>query len=115
MNPHNLQLYFYMILILFGSSIPGRAIPLSVTLFTWDKFLHVCEYFILGILASRAYSFKYNKIILSVLGIIFGCFDEIWQSFIPGRSSSYYDVIADGIGVICGIITFNFIKKNQND
>ena len=28
MNPHNLQLYFYMILILFGSSIPGRAIPL---------------------------------------------------------------------------------------
>lgn len=115
MNPHNLQLYFYMILILFGSSIPGRAFPLSVTLFTWDKFLHVCEYFILGILASRAYSFKYNKIILSVFGIIFGCFDEIWQSFIPGRSSSYYDVIADGIGVICGIITFNFIKKNQND
>ena len=104
-----------MILILFGSSIPGRAIPLHFTLFTWDKFLHVFEYFILGILAYRAYGFKYNRIVLSALGIIFGCFDEIWQSFIPGRSSSYHDVIADGIGVICGIVTFNFIRKNQND
>ena len=115
MNANNLQLYFYMILILFGSSIPGKTIPLHITLFTWDKFLHFFEYFILGILASRAYRFKYNRIVLSILGIIFGCFDEIWQSFIPGRSSSYYDVVADGIGVICGIIIFNFIKKNQND
>ena len=115
MNANNLQLYFYMILILFGSSIPGKTIPLHITLFTWDKFLHFFEYFILGILASRAYGFKYNRIVLSVLGIIFGCFDEIWQSFIPGRFPSYYDVIADGIGVICGIITFNFLKIDQND
>ena len=48
---------------------------------------------------------------VSMFGILFGCIDEIWQSFIPGRNPSYYDVIADGIGVILGVITIRMIKK----
>ena len=48
---------------------------------------------------------------ISMFGIIFGCIDEMWQSLIPGRNPSYYDVIADGIGVILGVITIRMIKK----
>jgi VanZ family protein len=44
---------------------------------------------------------------------MFGCLDEFWQSFIPGRYPSHYDVFADGIGVICGIITSLYIYKNS--
>ena len=37
--------------------------------------------------------------------------DETWQSIIPGRIPSYYDVLADAIGVILGVITIRMIKK----
>ena len=112
MNYPKIQFFLYIFLILIGSSIPGKSVP-TVFAFTWDKLLHVIEYFVLGILGYRAYEnrYKYITIIISMFGIFFGCIDEIWQSFIPGRYPSYYDVIADGIGVILGVITIRMIKK----
>ena len=75
--------------------------------------MHVIEYFLFGVLGYRAYEnrHKYISIIISIFGVLFGCFDEIWQSFIPGRHPSYYDVIADSIGVILGVTTIHIIKK----
>ena len=112
MNYHKIQFFLYLFLILIGSSIPGKSVPTVFSL-TWDKLLHVIEYFFLGILGYRAYedSYKYITIVISTFGIVFGCIDEIWQLFIPGRNSSYYDVIADGIGVILGVITIRISKK----
>ena len=112
MNYLKIQFFLYIFLILIGSSIPGKSVP-TVFAFAWDKLLHVIEYFILGILGYRAYenSYKYITIIIPIFGIVFGCIDEIWQSFIPGRYPSYYDVIADGIGVILGVVTIHMIKK----
>ena len=111
MSYHKIQFFFYLFLILIGSSIPGKSVP-TVFAFTWDKLLHVIEYFFLGILGYRAYrnSYKYITIMISMFGIIFGCIDEMWQSLIPGRNPSYYDVIADGIGVILGVITIRMIE-----
>ena len=107
-----IQFFLYLLLILIGSSIPGKSVP-TVFAFTWDKLLHVIEYFFLGVLGYRAYEdrHKYITIIVSMFGILFGCFDEIWQSFTPGRHPSYYDVIADGIGVILGVSTIHIIKS----
>ena len=106
------QFFLYLFLILIGSSIPGESVP-TVFAYTWDKLLHVIEYFLLGVLGYRAFwnKNKYITINISIFGIFFGCIDEIWQSFIPGRYPSYYDVIADGIGVILGVITISMIKK----
>ncbi len=112
MNYPKIQFFLYLLLILIGSSIPGKSVPTIFTL-SWDKLLHVIEYFLLGVLGYRAFEYR-NKnitIIISVFGILFGCFDEMWQSFIPGRYPSYYDVIADGIGVILGVTTIHIIKK----
>ena len=112
MSYPKIQFFFYLFLILIGSSIPGKSVP-TVFAFTWDKLLHVIEYFFLGILGYRAYEnrYKYITIRISMFGIIFGCIDEMWQSLIPGRNPSYYDVIADGIGVILGVITIRMIKE----
>ena len=112
MSYPKIQFFLYLFLILIGSSIPGKSVP-TVFALTWDKLLHLLEYFFLGILGYRAYAnrYQYTTIIISVFGIVFGCIDEIWQSFIPGRHPSYYDVIADGIGVISGAITIRMIKK----
>ena len=112
MSYPKIQFFLYLVLILIGSSIAGKSIP-TVFTFTWDKLLHVIEYFFLGVLGYRAYEneHKYIAIIVSIFGILFGFIDEIWQSFIPGRYPSYYDVIADGIGVILGVLTIRMIKK----
>ena len=48
------------------------------------------------------------------MGILFGCFDELWQKMIPGRFSSHYDIIADGIGVICGVWTSHYILNKKS-
>lgn len=109
-----IHFYFFLVLILLGSSIPGNNMPRALEL-TSDKILHFIEYFILGWLSYRAYHSKFKNpvLFLTLFGIMFGCLDEFWQSFIPGRYPSHYDVFADGIGVICGIITSLYIYKNS--
>ena len=75
-------------------------------LFVWDKLLHVVEYSILGYLAVNSFRAiskdQVMVVIISCLG--FACFDELWQSLIPGRFSSGLDIIADGIGITVGAI-----------
>ena len=103
-------------LILAGSSIPGDAAP-AVLALTWDKLLHVVEYAVMGWLGYRAYhsDLKNPVFVLPVFGVLFGCLDEAWQSMIPGRFPSHYDIIADGIGVIFGTLTSHYIKNKKYD
>ncbi len=112
-EPKN-HFYFYLVLILIGSSIPGDTVPSFVGL-TWDKLLHVIEYGIMGFLAYRAYHTEIKSPIYSLIifGVLFGALDETWQSFIPGRFSSHYDIIADLIGVICGVFAGALIYKDS--
>ena len=104
-----------MVLILAGSSIPGDAVP-AVLVLTWDKLLHVAEYAVMGWLGYRAYhsELKDPGLLLPVFGFLFGCLDEAWQSMIPGRFPSHYDIIADGIGVICGVWTSHYILNKKS-
>ena len=50
-------------------------------------------------------------VIISCLG--FACFDELWQSLIPGRFSSGLDIIADGIGITVGAIFGSLLIINK--
>jgi len=52
--------------------------------------------------------------VLPVFGVLFGCLDEAWQSMIPGRFPSHYDIIADGIGVIFGVFTGSMLYKKPS-
>ena len=71
------------------------------------------DYSFLGFLGYRAYykELKFSIYYLIIFGSLFGIVDETLQSFIPGRFSSHYDVIADVIGVICGVFTGASIYK----
>ena len=99
----------YMILILGLSSLPAQDFPktgLLTWLLTWDKLIHLVEYFILGILAMKSMntiSYRTLKIVLP-FGMLFGGLDEYLQSFISGRFSSEWDVLADTIGVAIGAL-----------
>jgi len=95
----------YIILIIPVSSIPGNSIPRFIFL-SWDKLLHLVEYSILGYLAVNSLrAITKDQIIVIIISCLgFACFDELWQSLIPGRFSSGLDIIADGIGITMGSI-----------
>ncbi len=71
------------------------------------KLAHVGIYFILGILlhltfrnSEKALLRRYPAIFAFAIGILYGISDEIHQSFVPGRTPSVIDVVANGIGLV---------------
>jgi len=93
----------YLLVILALSTIPGRAFP-DINLFSFDKLLHIIEYFGLAFLAINAIKIRSTRTIILIIfiGIAYGGFNEIWQSLIADRYASVYDDIANGIGMIIG-------------
>jgi VanZ family protein len=87
------------------SSIPNLSAPQVGITYT-DKFAHFTEYFILSICASYAIhkSELWRSVFLPavLLGVVFGASDEFHQSFVPGRSMEFLDLVADTLGAICG-------------
>lgn len=43
---------------------------------------------------------RYAAILAILVGIFYGITDEFHQSFVPGRSSNQWDLLADGIGIV---------------
>jgi VanZ family protein len=81
----------------------------SVNLVTnFDKALHVVEFFILFLLVAKAL----EKTGISVL-VCFGValVSEFLQYFIPLRSFSYYDMLADFFGIFIGVIGWKLFKQ----
>ena len=71
-----------------------------------DKLIHVLEYFGLGVLIARALRATMRlhlplaaALIALSLGIVVGTGDEYLQSFVPGRQSSAFDLLADTVGL----------------
>ncbi len=115
MNLNNQKLFkiafvLYLITIIAVSSIPGRSLP-RVIILSPDKLLHMTEYAILAGLAYLGFRQFSNPLLAGL--VLFTCFDEIWQSFIPGRMSSVYDVIADILGITI-VITVVYFRSSKN-
>ena len=106
----------YSGLIFTMSSFELKGLP-SVTILGWDKVIHLIEYMFYAIFAGIALlafdkkRLKFNIILTAFLvTILFGASDEIHQYFVPGRSCSIYDFIADCVGAILGLILFQKLK-----
>jgi VanZ family protein len=91
-------------LIFIISSIPGKALPETTIS---DKFLHIVEFGILSWLLGKAFRtakkevfIKHAGILSIIITILYGISNEIHQSFVPYRSTEFYDVIFDAIGAI---------------
>ena len=99
--------FLYAYLIFFVSSMPYLQAPLKFPYA--DKFLHIGEYLVLGLLFKRALQKTFLAIsgfrvyILVLLFIfVYGASDEIHQFFVPGRSCSGFDLLADVVGGFLG-------------
>jgi len=93
-------------LIFFASSVPGDQLPGHF----WDKLVHLLVYACLGVLflvplaEARLSRVRVKAVATAVLlSVLYGAFDEVHQSFTPGRSPDLRDLLADGLGAALGV------------
>jgi VanZ family protein len=98
-----LPVLVYLTVIIVVSAQPYLTPPLEFA--NADKLMHALEYFGLGILVVRALraTMRISLPLVAALlalafGIAVGTGDEYFQSFIPGRTSSPFDLLADTVG-----------------
>ncbi len=79
-----------------------------------DKVLHLAAYLVLGgALAWGGWRAGRPKAwLLWLLGLSYGVLDEWHQAFVPGRDPSFGDVIADGVGVMVGVLLFRLVLRS---
>jgi VanZ family protein len=100
--------------------IPGSAVP-DVGFFQADKIVHFFIFGILMILASyglKKYKAAYQKpenplVFALVYSLFFGVLIEVIQQFVPGRSFSIADIVANSIGVALGYWAYRDMEKRK--
>jgi VanZ family protein len=80
-----------------------------------DKAAHLIVYGVLGTFLVRSFThvdrFKHRVAgAVLIVGIVYGGLDEIHQYFVPGRESSVYDFLADGVGVGVVLLIRRFLQ-----
>ena len=117
---YHLPVIVYAGLIFLASSI--STIPSELPEFSFrDKIIHITEFMILGSLMWRSakrwnLEIKSNrfKTLVFVIGAIYAASDEIHQLYVPGRNGSFYDWLADIIGLAIGLATtYIFYNKRK--
>lgn len=72
-----------------------------------DKVVHVIAYAVLGVLVRSGLGPGLHRPLVATCATVlivtaYGAVDEVHQSFVPGRSPSVADGIADAVGAILG-------------
>ena len=93
------------ILIIIAVLIPGRNLP-DVSIGGYDKLVHM-GMFLMWALAVQ-YDFGARRlsrlVIILLSGIAFSALTEVVQIMVEGRSFDIYDMIADIVGLLAGLL-----------
>ncbi len=105
-----LPLIAWIVMIFALSSIPGLSSD-DVKLPTgFDKLIHFIEYAVFALLYYRGLSYGGVRVRWSIVliviasGIAVAALDEMYQSYIPRRDSSLYDLVMDSAGIVTGTL-----------
>ncbi len=86
-----------------------------------DKVVHAVEYGILAVLLARAVrltsltaSLPLVFAIALYFAVFYGVTDEFHQSFVPGRSADFDDLLADTIGAAIAAAGYLFWQRKNN-
>ena len=109
----------WMLVIFIVSSAPASYVP-KISILHFDKIVHSSEFFILGLLLTRALAYSYSEVNLAKLIIFaiivasfYAAFDEWHQRFIPGRHPDILDFLFDFIGLKIGAILYIAIRRKR--
>ena len=110
----------YMVLIFYLSSLPHPDEDLAKFLFEklGDKLLHVIEYAVLAILCYRAFrraaglhAAEYAVALAIVTASLYGATDEVHQAFVPFRTATWLDWLADSVGAVIGALGSRYVME----
>jgi VanZ family protein len=73
-----------------------------------DLINHTVAFTVLSLLYALAYSHSLKRIFLTLIG--YGIFIETVQAFLPTRFASIEDIIADGVGLIVGMVLLKVFR-----
>jgi len=101
-------------IIFYVSSLEDIDLPLDEISFN-DLIFHFIAYFIFGLsLMMAAYPWRMKRpypvstmVILIIIGVVYAASDEIHQFFVPGRTCTFSDFLADSAGVVTSILVGN--------
>lgn len=101
------------------SATPGDRLKLS-DLPGIDKLGHIFAYGVLALTALFAFSEDRKKkqlklvILLTVtFCVAYGISDEIHQAFVPGRSPSIFDIVADAVGAVMATVLYTLWRERR--
>ncbi len=102
----------YWALIFVGTHLPSARMP---SLHASDKLYHFVAFAGLSFLlcwAIPSSRVSRGKILIlsAVISLSYAVIDELTQQFIPGRSCDIWDVAADSVGVLIGLITYTIAR-----
>jgi VanZ family protein len=104
----------YSALIYALSAQPSLPAPMW---FSWqDKLYHGGEYFVLGVLAWRCFRHFIRAAPTALLAgaafcSLYGLSDEWHQAFVPGRTSSAADWLADTLGAVAATVGLRLLAR----
>jgi len=104
----------YALIIFFFSSIPLTAEQMPGPEFLLkDKILHTAEFFILAFLFLRVFvkeKWKMPFYFAVLFTILYGALDELHQLFVPGRVTSFVDLVFNMIGALL-VLVFKVLER----
>lgn len=80
-----------------------------------DKAAHFAAYLVLGLLLAFAADRTARSLALAAaLGLLYGASDEVHQLFVPGRSASLGDWMADAAGVCFALYLYARLRPRRS-
>ncbi len=108
-------LIFYLLVFLFSAKDLGIQLNGG-----WlDKIPHAFEFALLSVLLAIGFfkslsaSAQIKAVVTFSTGLSLGFLDEFHQSFVPGRTADVRDILADAVGVACGILVYLYLVKRR--
>ena len=92
------------LLIIIAILLPGKDLP-DIHIGGYDKLIHMAM-FAAWVLAVR-YDFRNPPLsyqIIFAVGLLFSALTEVLQLLVEGRSFDVYDMVADALGVVAGLL-----------
>ena len=101
MTPSRLALAWALV-IWVACSVPSPEAPVGFLPLSFDKWVHVGLFAVLGFLWARAVPGRTWQVLIG--GIAFGVAIELWQGLpLVGRTPDAADALADAVGVVLGL------------
>jgi len=96
-----------------------KNLQVPMIIFNADKAVHTIEYGTLGFLLARAFRATLGgfeplrtALLAAGIGVCVGAADEIIQKFVPGRTSSVNDLLADATGLVLAQFIFLLVARD---